>query len=301
MEILGKSRVTLCLALGSLLSTPAVAGDPPLRPVATMQLALMAGPSGLPSSDVVLALALGGPGLLKRRDKAPPTIRPQLVSQDPAGDGELKNCALTSGRSASGSPRATQAECVVEITDTLALEYQDLQIGGKRPRSILLRITPPDGRARNLTATDALDSHDWLYLRPGDPLGPWEVVATAEGRTSSGGFTVKRPAKPSLLAAPEPPVRLVRAGNPVIVHFAGYRPSEEVNFYLYRLVGHRDRGTGESIFKFATTIGRTMADERGEGIISISTERDDPKEKYLVVTSPLQRSNLDAGTFEFER
>ena len=89
--------------------------------------------------------------------------------------------------------------------------------------------------------------------------------------------------------------------HPVIVHFAGYRPSEEVNFYLYRLVGHRDRGTGESIFDFAATIGRTTADQRGEGVISFATERDDPVGKYLVVTAPLQGSDLDAGSFDFER
>jgi hypothetical protein len=266
-------------------------------------VALLLPPVGMTPmrSDLVPIEALGGAGLLKRRDKAPPTIRPQLVSQDPAGGGQLKNCELTSGRSTGGDPRATPAECVVEITDTLALGYQDLQVAGKRPRTIALAITPPDGRVRNLTATDALDSNDWLYLPPGAPLGTWGVVAAAEGRTSRGGFTVKRPAKPSLLAAPEPPVRLVRAGNPVIVHFAGYRPSEEVNFYLYRLVGHRDRGTGESIFDFAATIGRTTADQRGEGVISFATERDDPPGKYLVVTAPLQGSDLDAGTFDFER
>jgi hypothetical protein len=266
-------------------------------------VALLLPPVGMTPmrSDLVPIEALGGAGLLKRRDKAPPTIRPQLVSQDPAGADEIL-CMATTGRDTGGNYRATPAECKPEITDTLQLWYKDLEDArGNLLGPISVVITRPDGQTRTSTITEVNRGYDAIYLRPGSPLGRWDFVATAAGRSSNGGFTVRSPSKRILLAMPEVPGAEISPGAPVEVHLAGYRPAQRVSFYLYYRVGHRDVGTGETIFQYATAIGQSAADSRGEAIITFSTERDDPVGTYLVASLPVQQNLLYPAIFELKR
>jgi hypothetical protein len=233
--------------------------------------------------------------LLQRRDPTPPTIRPQLVSIDPAGD-DLIVCVVATGGDTGGNHRATPSECVAEITDTLSIWYRDFEdSAGKLIAPISVAITQPDGNVRRDTITEANRSEPF-YLRPGTPLGRYEFVASAGGRSVNGGFTVKAPAK-RILLVPEDS-KSIGAGKPVTVHLAGYRPSERVKVYLYRWLAHRDVGTGQTIFQYATSISETTTDRRGEAAITFPTEPDDPPGTYLVYSSPEQKNDLNSGRFE---
>jgi hypothetical protein len=233
--------------------------------------------------------------LLQRRDPPPPIVRPQLVSIDPAGD-DLIVCVVATRADTGGNPRATPAECVAEITDTLSIWYRDFEGGdGKLIATISVAITQPDGTVRRSTITEE-DRGEPFYLRPGTPIGRYEFVASAGGRSVKGGFTVKAPVK-RILLVPEDSSSIA-AGKPVTVHLAGYRPSESVKLYLYRWLDHRDVGTGETIFQYATLISETTTDRRGEAVITFPTEPDDPPGTYLVYGSPEQENSLHSGIFD---
>jgi len=260
----------------------------------------LAGPPqlGLSTSrpDLILIQATAA-SPLKRRDLPLPTVRPRLVSQDPAGDNWI-TCIITNGSDTGGNARATPSDCVVEITDTLGIWYRALEdSNGKLIAPISVAITDPAGNVRKTTVNDASEP---TYLRPGTPLGRYTFVATAGGRSVSGGYTVKAPTQRILVAARDVDQQ-VMAGRPVTVDLAGYRPSERVMLYLYRWVDHRDVGTGETIFEYATQIRELTTDQRGEAAIAFPTELDDPPGSYLVVSSPTQENLLYSGIFDVEK
>jgi hypothetical protein len=237
-----------------------------------------------------------GTSPLKRRDPPPPTIRPQLVSQDPAGD-ELITCVV--GRDTGGNPRAIASECIAEITDQLSIWFREFETsGGKLIGTIQVSITRPDGSVTGLTISED-NRGEPIYFAPGAALGRYSFVARAAGRSVTGGFTVKAPAKRILLVIEAD--REIRGGQSVAVHLAGYRPSERVTLYLYLWFDHRDVGTGETIFKYATVLGSTTTDRRGEAVFSFPTEPDDPPGSYLVASSPAQQNFLFSGIFQVTR
>jgi hypothetical protein len=291
--MLQKSLVGAFVFVAAVLATaPAGAGDPAAR----IALAASQPDANSPRSrpNTILAQIQIGSSPLKRRDPPPPTIRPQLVSKDPAGSDEIP-CIVATRVDPRGDPRATPATCVVEVTDTLLLSYEEFWSSpGQLSAPVTVATTQPDGNVRRVTLNEPTET---LYMRPGTPLGRYEFVATAGGRSIRGGFTVKAPAKRILLVSPESNGN-IRAGRAVTVHLAGYRPSERVTLYLYRWIDHRDVNTGETIFAYATSIGQTTIDGRGEAALNFPTEPDDPPGSYLVVSSPAQQNNLFSGIFE---
>ncbi len=247
--------------------------------------------------DLILVQGTTAASPLKRRDLPVPTVRPRLVSQDPAGDNWI-TCIVTRGSDTGGNDRATPSECVVEITDTLGIWYRDLEdSSGKLIGPISVTTTDPAGNVRKTTVNDASEP---TYLRPGTPLGRYTFVATAGERSVNGGYTVKAPTKRILVVGREADQQ-VTAGQPVTVDLAGYQPSERVTLYLYRWVDHRDVGTGETIFEYATQIRELTTDQRGEAAITFPTEPDDPLGSYLVASSPAQENDLYSGIFEVDK
>ena len=272
MHTIAKSLVSVSIIGAALLfADPRLLGGDLSTPAATSQKGAWLPRSSAESVDrgAIFVQLPGGTSLLKRRDPAPPTIRPQLVSKDPAGDNEIA-CVVATRSDTGGNARATPSECVVEITDTLSIWYRDFEDDtGKLIAPISVSTTQPDGSVRRETITEE-DRGQPFYLRPGTPIGRYAFVASGGGRSINGGFTVKAPVK-RILLVPESSGDL-RAGAPVTIHLAGYRRSERTTLYLYRWINHRDVGTGETIFQYATSIGDTTTDRRGEAAITLSTE-----------------------------
>jgi len=247
--------------------------------------------------DLILVQGTTVASPLKRRDLPLPTVRPRLVSQDPAGDNWI-TCIATRGSDTGGNDRATPSDCVVEITDTLGIWYREFEDStGKLVAPISVATTDPAG---NVSTTIVNDASEPTYLRPGTALGRYTFVATAGARSFSGGYTVKAPTKRILVAAHDADQQ-VTAGQPVTIDLAGYRPSEHVTLYLYRWADHRDVGTGETIFEYATQIRELTTDQRGEAAITFPTEPDDPLGSYLVVSAPAQENDLYSGTFDVDK
>jgi hypothetical protein len=202
----------------------------------------------------------------------------------------------TRGADTGGNPRATPSECMTEITDKLSIWFRDFEAGdGKLIGTIQVSITRPDGSVTGLTISET-NRGESIYFAPGAALGRYSFVARAAGRSVTGGFTVKTPAKRILVLIEGN--RDIRGGQSITAHLAGYRPSERVTLYLYRWFDHKDIGTGQTIFQYATVIGSTMTDRRGEAVFSFPTERDDPAGNYLVYSFPAQENVLDSGSFD---
>jgi hypothetical protein len=212
---------------------------------------------------------------LKRRDTPPPTIRPALMSKDPASGAQV-DCVV-SRQVERHQTRATPSECGAEITDTLSLEFPDLDDG-----SIEVVIRAPDGSVGRFTTDRVLE----FYLAAGMPLGAYAVNASDGANSSRGGYTV-RPARSRIVkVASETPV--FAPGQSIPVDLAGYRPGETVRLYLYRKVGHREVGTGQTDWEYAAAIGEVRINGRGETSITIPTEPDDPAGEYRIMSDPRQ-------------
>ena len=234
--------------------------------------------------DVVFVQSRLETSVLKRRELPPPMIRPRLVSQDPAGANTV-SCNV-GGREFASQTLATPSECVAEITDTLQLTFSNFR------SQILVSLTKPDGQLQRFNA----DNEVSIYVDVGDPLGVYTFVATDGQRTKSGGFMVKSSTKRVVwIVGAE---NGVFRGDTMIVDLAGYRPFESVALYLYRAYGHRDYGSGQTLWEYRASIGRTQMTARGEARIEIPTERDDPLGNYYIISDPRQAdSDINPGTF----
>jgi len=247
-------------------------------------------------SRVVLVQGLTLASVLKQNLPPPPTLRPQLVSRDPAGDDEI-GCVV--GKPSGGETAAVPSDCVAEITDWLALSYTGFPTSndvGHLVSPISVAMAQPDGHVRLFTVTEVTQM---LYLRPGTPLGRYDFKASASGRTVSGGFTVKSPTQRTLrVAFDTPDDEQVRPGTPINVDLAGYPALTTVSLHLYRYLSHKDVDTGLTTWRYATQISRISVDLVGQASTSFPTERGDPPGQYLVYSDPPQVSDLNAARFE---
>lgn len=235
--------------------------------------------------------------VLKQNLPPPPTLRPQLVSRDPAGDDEV-SCVV--GTAERGDTAATPSDCIAEITDWLSLWYRDFPTSkdgiGQLVSALSVAMAQPNGQVRLFTVTEATQM---LYLRPGMPLGRYEFTASGSGKTVTGGFTVKSPTQRTLRVAFNTSGEdQVRPGTPVNVDLAGYPASSTVSLHLYRHLSHRDVDTGLTTWRYATLISRVSVDSLGQAATSFSTEPGDPLGQYLVYSDPPQVSDLNAARFE---
>jgi len=239
---------------------------------------------------------------LKRRDLPPPTVRPQLVSRDPAGDDEI-DCEVGALRGRPGEPTpAIPSDCIAEITDTLSLGYIGFPTSGDLGRlisPISVTLMLPDGSTRQYLINEV---PQMLYLQPGMPLGVYRFTGTGSGRSVAGGFTVKPSSQRVLrVAFPNPYERTVRPGALVTVHLAGYPAGQPQTLYLYRYFSHRDVDTGLTYWQFATRLTSLTTNPRGEAAYSFSTDPSDPLGQYLIIDDPLQQNDLNSATFELAR
>jgi hypothetical protein len=296
----GKAFAALVLAT-ALLGGVSFAGDETAHQLVR---SVLAGPGNAGAAHVRPGILLAQSSAsaqspLKRRDLPPPTIRPQLVSRDPAGDDEI-DCEVGAPRRGPGEPiPATPSDCIAEITDTLSLSYTGFPTSGDlghliSPISVTLML--PDGSTRRYLINEQTQT---LYLEPGMPLGVYRFTGMGAGRSAAGGFTLKPAGKRVLrVALPSPYERTIQPGGLVTVHLAGYPALQTQTLYLYRYFSHRDVDSGLTYWQFATRLTSLTTNVRGEAAYSFATQPGDPLGQYLIVDDPLQQNDLNSATFE---
>jgi hypothetical protein len=110
-----------------------------------------------------------------------------------------------------------------------------------------------------------------LVSLPGDPVGRYVLVARQGSARATTWFEMRRASKPRLRELE----KYVPPGQPVRLGFAGFRPREEVRFYLYR-----ERRLGSGRYSYLASMTARM-DENGEAIHDIPTDPAAPPMHYL--------------------
>ena len=293
-------RAVLAMIVVLLSGTTLLAAADAFHPYGTLQrssprhLVGLAVPPHVVIQDFTLA------SVLKQNLPPPPTLRPQLVSRDPAGDDEIQ-CVI--GNATLGDHAAVPSDCVAEITDWLRLSYYAFttskDVGGDLVSPISVAMTLPDGRVQQFTVNEV---DQMLYVSPGMPLGRYDIKASASGRVVSGGFTVKSPTQRTLRVAFNSPFdEQARAGRLINIDLAGYPALTTVSLHLYRYLSHKDVDTGLTFWRYATQISRISVGALGHASTSFPTDQDDPPGQYLVYSDPPQVSDLNAAKFELIR
>jgi hypothetical protein len=203
---------------------------------------------------------------LERRD-APPAGVAEQVSYFEVGDGGCPESDEPRVRFLGGFPREGQ--------ESIGQSFVICVLGFAKERSVEVNVLSPDGRnvERRVPFDRAYGLHPltWNPL-PGDPLGRYDVTATQETRTAKASFSMR--------LAPIPRVRLldfyVPPGRPVRIVLAGFDPGQLVRLNLYR-----DLRVPSGRFSYLTSIS-VRTDERGEALHQFSTDRDAPRDRYLV-------------------
>jgi hypothetical protein len=210
-----------------------------------------------------------------------PTIRPVLVSQDPAGD-EGISCYVFPQTYPNGfteTPRAVASECVVEVTDLLRIEFSNVTAPAT------MTINGPDGFATQISDLE------W-YVAPGMPLGEYTFSADVDGKPVTGGFTVKPSSKKVLqLRYKDPQDTIFDYGA-----LAGYAPNQKIIIYYYEQSSYQPNvGTGTRTWRLGQAMGYVMANDRGEAVIKFDISKFGSKRNFLFVTDPFQESDLNSA------
>lgn len=210
-----------------------------------------------------------------------PTLRPTLVSGDPAGD-EGVSCYLDPRTFANGyteTPRAVAPQCGVEITDTLRLEFGS----GSVPARLLIK--GPEGFSKVVSEPE-------LYIDLGMPLGDYRFEGAAGGRDIVGGFAVKLSSKRVAQ------LRFRDIEGTAIDHLAlaGYRPSSRLTLYRYDQVSFQPNvGTGTRTWRLGPSVGEVAADVRGEARVDLPRSLFLPDRNYVIVSDPMQENSLNSA------
>lgn len=227
---------------------------------------------------VLAAVAAIGP----TRAAAPsPTLRPTLVSGDPAGD-EGVACYVDPQTFANGyteAPRAVASACRVEITDTLRIEF------GSAAAPDRLLIKGPAGYSKVVSQPE-------LYIDLGLPVGTYRFEGAAKGREITGGFTV------TLSSKRVAQLRFEDMDETSIDHLAlvGYTPSSKLVLYRYDQVSFEPSiGTGTRTWRRGSAIGDVMMNERGEARVDLPRSLFRPAQNYLIVSDPMQENSLNSA------
>ena len=223
-----------------------------------------------------------------------PTIRPILTSNDPAGD-DLTVCYVLPATHQNGtrdSPDATPGACVVEITDTLAVQVglEDGQLGSSNaaPSLVVDVLLGPQNEAVTL-ASRTIDD---MYLRPGTRLGVYRFRGHVGAQAVVGGFTIRPSSKRvlQLRYANE------QQGTGAYVALAGYPPFSPALIDVYRQISFRPAvSSGQRKWRYAQTIGRANMDARGEALFRLPFDVHSVPGSFLVVTEPVQENDLSSG------
>jgi hypothetical protein len=194
--------------------------------------------------------------------EAPPAGVAEQVSYFEIGNGGCPSRA--------DAPEVRLLTRVVEMNHS----YYVCLLGFAPDRPVELTLRRPDGRRvveRVEPQGDFPVRTVSLLAAPQDPVGRYGVIARQGSARATSSFEVRRASQPRLREIEDyfPP------GEPVRLGFAGFRPGQEVRFYLYR--AHRS-ATGR--FTYLASITARM-DENGEAIPEIPTDPASPPVHYL--------------------
>jgi hypothetical protein len=120
----------------------------------------------------------------------------------------------------------------------------------------------------------------WLTRLPDDPLGTYAVHVQQGELAADTTLEVIPPAGALGLAVPDP----IHVGDAIQVWLAGLEPGSQVPAYLYRLE------TGA--WQFVADLGAVSIDDRGVGMIVLSSQPTDPTGDYRVEVGTSVRFTL---------
>ncbi len=200
-----------------------------------------------------------GTSTLTRRDVPPPGVEAQLSL---AGTGGARNAIYCSAKN---NQRVSTSSCKTEVTDTLVLTFDS--------RVSRISVTRPDGKRYNFTNND--DSFD-LYISPGVLLGTYYFEAIHGSRRVTGSFWVSEASRPTIVVLP----RRDRVGSTFEIHLAGYPAYEKAKLHIYYEF-QTGRPPDYITHEYVTTL-TSNSNQRGEGILTLNTNQNDPLGTYVL-------------------
>lgn len=207
------------------------------------------------------------PGLLTRRESPPAGVSEQVAL---AGAGAVGDCLHGDAQGAeatgwlTGSPTLAPPDEVTLCLFNLAPNQR-----------VDVQLALPDGTiAPAALRTDERGNTMWEWsLLPGAPPGEYQVTAHQGGFQLTKGFTVNPATQPQVAVLPKGGA----LGTLFSLALAGYQPGESRTFYLYR--------KEPEYLAYQTTID-VQANENGEAIVPLPTQRDDPPGRYILGSEP---------------
>ena len=123
-----------------------------------------------------------------------------------------------------------------------------------------------------------------LAIPPGERLGTYVVTASQGPREATGLVAVNPASGARSMVLPD----TGRPGTEFRIGLAGFPRRERVRVHLYRFT--EDDSVCQplpSCYTYATALRTVRTNDRGEAIVTLQTEGDDPPNSYLVATDPL--------------
>jgi hypothetical protein len=148
-----------------------------------------------------------------------------------------------------------------------------------------LVVSAPDGTTTAIETETEIDGtlSGWFANVPGDPEGTYAVHAQQSLLAADTTFEVIAPTRPRALAVPES----IRVGETIQVWFGGLPTGEPTPAYLYR-------AEGPVGWQFIADLGVVSVDDRGFGMIALTSQGSDPVDRYyLVARTALGRADVE--------
>lgn len=218
---------------------------------------------------------------LQRRDAPPEGIAPQIQFGG-AGPGD------------SGSQALPDSEPGLRVT-TVKPSYEVGQAVGiciswiAEDQSVTVRVLLPDGSEQQfeILALEPFepDCFPWV-VRPGDPLGQYQVVVRQGDQETASTFLVRAPTAPNKVVVPKDALSVAAYTPPSTVFqiiLAGFHPRQRLALHLY-LDGHNCQGI--PCAGYYSSLPEVEMDEMGQAIYEVRTSSDDPPGSYHVVPEP---------------
>jgi hypothetical protein len=225
---------------------------------------------GPPASGTPLAVAPSAApeDLLRRQNPRPDGVPAQLNFY--LGGGGACPYEGESGR----RPRVYGAPRYVEVLDLDAICFD----GFDPSRPLAVTVVPPAGRPIENSLNRTGEAAEFtLPFRPvpGDPLGPYQVMAVQDDLTAHGEFTLRAASVPRLLVEGG---RHLVPGIEIPVYLAGFPPGEPAVLHLYDSNGYRTSFT-------------VPVDADGVGVAVVNTVHAQPQTCYGIISLRAHRQS----------
>jgi len=230
-------------------------------------------------------------GTLRRRDVVPGGANMFLGFGQAGGPGW---CTLSPGGIV--EERGSQPGCPIQIASLTDLVIRGFDL----TQPLRFEVTGPGGYAYQQQIPAARpdeDFHEMTWLsRPGDATGTYQIRISQGARVEQYVVSVSPADGPQAAPWPEagPP------GTTFTITLAGFTPGATVPVRLYRHVGSAE---GAPTLAYSTTLGTVTMNRRGEGVLNLPTDQDDPEGLYSVQTTPPMGGNasVDRRLFRLDR